>query len=160
VTWSPTSRLLVAGEILYGGESGVSFRRRGVPFAAAAIEDRDVNWFALYALVHYDVTNWLGLSFRYGFFNDYQGARTGVEQILQSFTIAPIVHLSRLIPDLRPPGVTYVRTRHSLDWVDIRLEYRLNHSNEPVFASAKPGVPITAADHIGHQVTLQFVVNY
>jgi hypothetical protein len=160
VTWSPTSRLLVAGEIVYGGESGASFRRRGLPFAAAAIEDRDVNWLALYALVHYDFRSWLGLSLRYGFFNDYQGARTGVQQILQSFTIAPILHLSRLIPDLRPLGVTYARTRHPLDWVDVRLEYRLNHSNQPVFSSAKPGVPITDADHTGHEVTLQFVVNY
>jgi Putative beta-barrel porin-2, OmpL-like. bbp2 len=160
VTWSPIPRLLLAGEFLYGGESGVSFRRRGVPLAAAAVTDRDVNWLALYALVHYDVTSWLGLSFRYGFFNDYQGARTGVAQILQSFTIAPIIHLSRLIPDLRPLGVTYARTRHPLDWVDVRLEYRLNHSNEPVFSSASPGVPITNADRTGHQVTLQFVVNY
>jgi hypothetical protein len=160
VTWSPTPRLLLAGELVYGGESGVSFRRRGVPFAAAAVTDRDVNWLALYALAHYDLTNWLGLSFRYGFFNDYQGARTGVAQILQSFTVTPIIHLSRLIPDLRPLGVTYARSRHPLDWVDVRLEYRLNHSNEPVFSSAKAGVPITSADRTGHEVTLQFVVNY
>ena len=160
VTWSPIPRLLLAGELVYGGESGVSFRRRGVPFAAAAVTDRDVNWLALYALAHYDLTNWLGLSFRYGFFNDYQGARTGVAQILQSFTVTPIIHLSRLIPDLRPLGVTYARSRHPLDWVDVRLEYRLNHSNEPVFSSAKAGVPITSGDHTGHEVTLQFVVNY
>jgi hypothetical protein len=160
VTWSPIPRLLLAGEFVYGGESGVSFRRRGVPFAATAMTDQDVNWLALYALAHYDVTSWLGLSFRYGLFNDYQGARTGVDQILQSFTITPIVHLSRLIPDLRPLGVTYARTRHALDWVDVRLEYRLNHSNQPVFSSAQPGVPLTSADHTGHEVTLQFVVNY
>ena len=103
---------------------------------------------------------WLGLSFRYGLFNDFDGARTGVAQILQSFTIAPIVHLSRLIPDLRPLGVAYARTRHPVDWVDVRLEYRLNHSNEPVFSSAKAGVPITSADETAHQVTVQFVVNY
>jgi hypothetical protein len=160
VTWSPMARLLLAGEIVYGGESGVSLRRRGLPFPAAAVEDRDANWLAFYALAHYDITSWLGLSFRYGFFNDFDAARTGVRQLLQSFTIAPIVHLSRLIPDLRPLGVTYARTRHPLDWVDVRLEYRLNHSNEPVFSSAKPGVPITSADEIAHQVTVQFVVNY
>ena len=85
---------------------------------------------------------------------------TGVAQILQSFTVTPIIHLSRLIPDLRPLGVTYARSRHPLDWVDVRLEYRLNHSNEPVFSSAKAGVPITSADRTGHEVTLQFVVNY
>jgi putative OmpL-like beta-barrel porin-2 len=160
VTWSPIPRLLLAAEFVYGGESGVSFRRRGVPFAAAVLADRDVNWLALYALAHYDFTDWLGLSFRYGLFNDYQGARTGVDQVLQSFTITPIIHLSRLIPDLRPLGVTYAHTRHPLDWVDVRLEYRLNHSNQPVFSTAEPGVPITSADRIGHEVTLQFVVNY
>jgi hypothetical protein len=160
ITWSPMARLLVAGEFVYGGESGVSFRRRGVPFPAPTVNDRDVNWLGLYALAHYDITPWLGLTFRYGLFNDFDGARTGVKQILQSFTIAPIVHLSRLIPDLRPLGVAYARTRHPIDWVDVRLEYRLNHSNEPVFSSAKPGVPITSAEETAHQVTLQFVVNY
>src|SRR3989441_2316754 len=98
VTWTPISRLLLAGEFVYGGESGVSFRRRGTPFAAAAVLNKEVNWSGLYALAHYDIFNWLGLSFRYGFFDDKDGARTGVAQTLQSFTIVPIVHLSRLIP--------------------------------------------------------------
>jgi hypothetical protein len=160
LTWSPTPRLVLAGELVYGGESGVSFRRRGLPFAAPEVDRRDVNWLALYALAHYDVASWLGLTFRYGFFNDYQGARTGAAQVLQSFTLGPTLHLSRLVPDLRPMGVAYTRTRHPVDWVDVRLEYRLNRSNEPVFSSAKPGVPITDADQTAHQVTLQFVVNY
>ena len=159
VTWS-MARLLLAAEVVYGGESGVSFRRRGEPFAAPAVRNRDVNWLGLYALAHYEIMPWLGLTFRYGLFNDFDAARTGVAQVLQSFTIAPIVHLSRLIPDLRPLGAAYARTRHPIDWVDVRLEYRLNHSNEPVFSSAKPGVPITSADETAHQVTLQFVVNY
>ncbi|OLC17385.1 MAG: hypothetical protein AUH29_01935 [Candidatus Rokubacteria bacterium 13_1_40CM_69_27] len=160
VTWSPLPRLLLAGELVYGGESGVSFRRRGIPFAADEVSNKNVNWLGLYALAHYDLTRWLGLSFRYGFFDDQDGARTGVKQALHSFTIAPIVHLSRLIPDLRPLGVTYARTRHPLDWVDVRLEYRLNHSNKPVFSDARPGVPILDADRDSHQVTLQFVVNF
>ena len=157
---SKHARLLLAAEVVYGGESAVSFRRRGEPFAAPAVRNRDVNWLGLYALAHYDIMPWLGLTFRYGLFNDFDAARTGVAQVLQSFTIAPIVHLSRLIPDLRPLGAAYARTRHPIDWVDVRLEYRLNHSNEPVFSSAKPGVPITSADETAHQVTLQFVVNY
>src|SRR5438093_2565588 len=160
VTWTPFPRLLLAGEVVYGGDSGVSFRRRGSPIAAPAVNNQDVNWLGLYALAHYDLTPWLGLSFRYGFFDDPDAARTGVAQTLHSFTIAPIVHLSRLIPDLRPLGVTYARTQHPLDWVDVRLEYRLNHSNKPVFSDAKPGVPIGEADHDSHQVTLQFVLNF
>src|SRR5437899_11275796 len=139
VTWTPLPRLLLAGELVYGGASGVPFRRRGTPSPAPAVTNQDVNWLGLYALAHYDLTRWLGLSFRYGFFDDKDGARTGVAQMLQSFTIAPIVHLSRLIPDLRPLGVTYARTRHPLDWVDVRLEYRLDHSNKSVFSDAKPG---------------------
>lgn len=159
-TWSPTPRLLIAGEVIYGGESGVSFRERGIPFPAPAVTNKDVNWWGFYLLAHYDILDWLGFSFRYGYFDDQDAARTGVEQVLQSWTFTPIVHLSRLIPDLRPPGVTYARTRHPLDWVDLKLEYRLNHSNEPVFSDARPGVPILDAEKTSHQVIVQFVVNF
>jgi hypothetical protein len=138
----------------------VSFRRVGSPIAANAVTDKDVNWWGFYALAHYDVTPWLGASLRYGYFDDQDGARTGVKQVLQSVTVAPIVHLSRLIPDLRPVGVTYARTRHPLDWVDVRLEYRLNFSDKPVFADTTPAVPITDSQKTSHQVTLQFVVNF
>jgi hypothetical protein len=160
VTWSPIARLLLAGELVYGGESGVSFRRVGVPYPAPAVVDRDVNWLGLYALAHYDVTDWLGLSFRYGYFHDYDGARTGVAQVLQSWTVTPILHLSRLVPDLRPVGVAYARTRHPLDWVDVRFEYRLNTSNKHVFSDVAPGIFVQQADKTAHQFTIQFVVNY
>src|SRR5256712_7155767 len=160
VSWTPLPRLLLAGELVYGGESEVSFRRRGTPIAAPAVNNQDVNWFGLYALAHYDLTRWLGLSFRYGFFDDKDGARTRVAQMLQSFTIVPIVHLSRLIPDLRPLGVTSAPSRHPLDWVDLRLTYRLRHSHQSVFSHAQPGVPISEADRDSHQVTMQLVVNF
>ena len=122
--------------------------------------DRDVNWLGLYALAHYDVTDWLGLSFRYGYFHDYDGARTGVAQVLQSWTVTPILHLSRLVPDLRPVGVAYARTRHPLDWVDVRFEYRLNASNKHVFSDVAPNIFVQQADKTAHQFTIQFVVNY
>jgi putative OmpL-like beta-barrel porin-2 len=160
VTWSPIPRLLLAGELVYGGESDVSFRRVGVPFPAPAVFNRDVRWLAAYALAHYDLWDWLGLSLRYSYFNDYDGARTGVEQVLQSWTVTPILHLSRLVPDLRPVGVTYARTRHPLDWVDVRFEYRLSTSNKHVFSDAAPIVFIQQADRTAHQFTIQFVVNY
>jgi hypothetical protein len=64
------------------------------------------------------------------------------------------------VPDLRPLGVTYPRTAHPLDWVDVKLEYRLNHSSKPVFSDARPGVDILDADRWSDQVQLQFVVNY
>ncbi len=159
-TWSPASQLLFAGEFVYGGESNVSFRRRGVPFAADAVDGADVHWFGLYGLVHYDLLRWLGISLRYSLFNDLDGARTGVAQLLQSFTVVPIVHLSRLIPELRPLGVTYARTRHPVDWVDLRLEYRFGLSDQTIFSDVAPGTPITQAANTAHVVTAQFVVNY
>ncbi len=88
------------------------------------------------------------------------GGRTGVKQVLQSWTFVPILHLSQLIPDLRPMGATYVRTRHPIDWVDLKFEYRLNHSNKTVFSDAKQGVDILSADKTSHQVQLQVVVNF
>lgn len=162
LTWTPMPKLLFTAEFLYGEEQGVSFRRVGFPVAAGAVSNKTVNWLAFYGLVHYDFLPWLGASFRYGIFDDEDGARTGVKQVLQSFTLAPIFRLSRLIPDLRPVGATYARTRHPLDWVDVKLEYRFNLSNKNVFSDASPAVPFTAADvaKTSQQVTLQFVVNF
>lgn len=159
-TWSPTSQLLIASEFLYGSESGVSFRRRGSPITADAVTNADVHWLGLYALAHYDALPWLGVSFRYGLFDDYDAARTGVAQVLHSFTLTPIVHLSRLIPELRPLGVTYARTRHPVDWIDLRFEYRLTISDQPVFSDAPPGVPIGKSGKAAHVATAQVVVNY
>jgi hypothetical protein len=160
LTWSLTSRLILAAELVHGAESAVSFRRRGSPIPAPAVSGADVTWNALYALAHHEITDWLGFSARYGLFQDADGARTGVAQVLQSFTLVPIVHLSRLVPGLRPLGVTYARTRHPIDWVDLRLEYRLAHSNQPVFADVESGIPITAASRNAHQITLQVIANY
>jgi hypothetical protein len=158
-TWSPTARLLLAGEVIYGGEDQVDLRRRGVPFPAPA-EVVDANWWGFYLLGSYELYDWLGLTFRYGLLDDLDGARTGVAQVLQSWTFTPTLHLSRLIPDLRPTGAVYARTRVPIDWVNVKLEYRLNHSDRPVFSDAKPVVPITNADDTSHQIQVQFVVNF
>ena len=158
-TWTPLPRLLVAGEVVYGGEDNRGFRRRGIPIAAPA-EVKGVHWWGSYVLAHYDVVEWLGFSFRYGYFDDQDGGRTGVKQVLQSWTFVPILHLSRLIPALAPTGAVYPRTRHPIDWVDLKFEYRLNHSNRPVFSDAKPGEDILSADKTSHQVQLQVVVNF
>jgi putative OmpL-like beta-barrel porin-2 len=159
-TWSPLPRLLLAAEFLYGNEDKVSFRERGLPFPQPAAEDLDVSWWGFSLLAHYDVASWLGLSLRYGYFDDMDGARTGVRQVLQSFTLAPIIHLSRLIPDLRPMGVTYARTTHPIDWVNLKVEYRLNHSNRSAFSDSVPNIAITGADEWSHQFQLQIVVNF
>jgi hypothetical protein len=159
VTWSPFRRFLLAAEGIWGGEDRVFLRQRGIPFAERAGEV-DARWWGFYVLAHYDLYDWLGLSFRYGLLDDMDGARTGVTQTLQSWTFAPIFHLSRLIPDLRPTGATFARTRHLIDWVDVKLEYRLNYSDKPVFSDARPARPIREADHTGHQLQLQFVINF
>jgi hypothetical protein len=158
-TWSPLPRLLLAGEIIYGGEDNRAFRERGFPIAAPQ-EVKDVHWWGSYLLAHYDVYEWFGFSFRYGVFDDMDGGRTGVKQVLQSWTFVPILHLSRLIPDLAPTGAAFTRTRHPIDWVDVKFEYRLSHSNKPVFSDAKPGVAILEGDNTSHQVQLQLVVNF
>jgi hypothetical protein len=158
-TWIPWPQLLIAGEFVYGREDNRAMRQRGGPIAAPE-EVKDVTWWGMYVLLHYDLVRWLGLSFRYGFFDDRDGGRTGVDQQLQSWTFAPIVHLSRLIPTLRPTGATYARSRHAIDWVDLKIEYRLNRSNEPVFSDAEPGEDIVEADKISHQVQLQLVANF
>src|SRR2546430_14581493 len=41
VTWTPLPRLLLAGEVVYGGDSGGSFRRRGGPRCAPPPDTHD-----------------------------------------------------------------------------------------------------------------------
>ena len=159
VTWSPLPQLLVAGEFVYGGEQNREMRQRGGPIAAPE-EVWDVNWWGMYVLAYYEFYPWFGFAFRYGFFDDMDGGRTGVAQQLQSWTFVPTFHLSRLIPNLRPTGATYARTRQPIDWVTLKLEYRLNQSDQPVFSDAEPGTDILTADQTSHQVQLQLVVNF
>jgi hypothetical protein len=158
-TWSPLSRLLVAGEVVYGGEGHREMRERGIPIAAPD-EVRGVHWWGTYVLAYYNLLDWLGFAFRYGYFDDMDGGRTGVTQVLQSWTFVPILHLSRLIPDLAPTGAAFARSRTPIDWVNVKLEYRLNHSNKPVFSDTIPGNAILEGDKTSHQVQLQFVVNF
>ena len=95
------------------------------------------------------------------FYSKLLGVQTipGKPWQVESVTVASVVHLSRLIPDLRPLGVTYARTRHSIDWVNLKFEYRYNRSDKPVFSDAPPGVDIPSADKSSHQLQFQVVVN-
>lgn len=158
-TWSPLPRLVLAGEVVYGREEEVTMRQRGGPIAAPA-SVQDVTWWGLYVLVHYEFVEWFGGTFRYGYFDDQDGGRTGVAQRLQSWTFVPIVHLSRLIPNLRPSGAMYPRTRLPIEWVDLKVEYRLNRSNRPVFSDTPPAVDIVEGNKTSHQVQVQLVVNF
>jgi hypothetical protein len=159
-TWTPFSDLLFNAEFVRGAEGGVTLRERGIPFPEPAITNEHVDWWALNFLTHYDAFEWLGLSLRYGYFVDADGARTGVTQKLQNITFAPIVHLSKLIPDLGGSGATYPRTRHPIEWVDLKIEGRYNFSDKDVFSSSDPAVPITDAYGSAWQMVVQAVVNF
>lgn len=161
-TWSPTSRLLFAGEVVYGGEQGVRVLGRvGRPVAESLETDEDVRWWGFYVLGHYDFASWAGLTLRYSLLDDEDRGRTGVGQTLHSFTIAPVLHLSALVPNLRPIGATVPRTRHPYHWVDLKLEYRLGVSDRPVFGGAQPNHSLhDRGSDTGHQITLQAVVNF
>jgi putative OmpL-like beta-barrel porin-2 len=157
--WQPTRRFLLAGEFVYGGEDNVSTREVGRPVARmASLENR--RWYGLYVIGYYELAKWLGLTGRYGYFNDVDASRTGVEQELHSLTIAPIFHLSRIIPDLKPTGVFFTRSQVPIDWVNVKLEYRLNYSTRGAFSDSKPGTAILHGSDTSHQVQLQVNVNF
>lgn len=160
MTYNPSDTTLFSTEFVVGKESQVSLRKRGLPYPDPAITNEDVSWTGFYLLAHQDFHDWFGVSGRYGWFDDDKGARTGVRQILQSFTFGPILHLSRLAPGLRPTGVSYSRTRHPIDWVDLKLEYRFNHSNRGVFSDAEPAIDILEAEKSSHQFQAQLVANF
>ncbi|HWP35292.1 MAG TPA: outer membrane beta-barrel protein [Thermodesulfobacteriota bacterium] len=148
-TVQSTRDLLFAADLLYGAESNVARREVGTPVPAPAATG-DANGWGGYLLAHYDATRWLGLSVRYGDFDD-DGARTGVAQRLRSVTLAPVVHLPRLVPGLAPTGATYACTRHPIAWVDLALEYRYNRPNRPVFSDEEPNVAILAGEQESHE---------
>jgi hypothetical protein len=157
---APSSQMFFAGEFVFGGEESVSFRRRGSPFPQPAFVDEDVSWTAGYLVAHGDTHDWLGLNFRYGFINDDDGARTGVDQTLQSITLGPTFHLSAITTDMGNTGAAYGRTRHPIHWLDVKVEYRYNFSDQPVFSATRPSIDITDATKNGHQLQAQFVLNF
>jgi hypothetical protein len=160
VVWQPTRRFLLAGEFVYGGEHNVSTRTVGRPVGMLQRLDDDRNWLGFYVLGYYELAKWLGLTARYGYFNDLDASRTGVEQELHSLTIAPVFHLSRMIPDLKPTGVFFTRSQVPIDWVNVKLEYRLNYSTRNVFSDSKPNSAILEGSDMSHQVQLQVNVNF
>jgi hypothetical protein len=158
-TWAPSSGSLVAGEFVWGGEDDFEMRERGTPIAAPAATT-DVSWKGLYVLGHHDVHEALGITVRYGWLDDEQGGRTGVAQKLSSWTVTPVLHVSRLIPGLRSTGAAYARTSHPIDGLELKLEWRLNRSNRTVFSAAEPGTDITDARKTAQQIQLQLAWNF
>ena len=157
---APSPQFFVAGELAFGREDNVSFRRRGSPFPQPAVVATDVSWSSAYLLAHRDVVEWLGLNFRYGFIKDNQGARTGLEQVLQSVTLGPVFHLSGLSLDLGNTGAAYGRTRHPIHWIDLKVEYRHNFSDHEIFSAVPPAVDVTDATKNSSQLQAQLVFNF
>jgi len=71
-----------------------------------------------------------------------------------------VLHLSRLIPDLKPTGVFFTRSQVPIDWVNVKLEYRLNYSTRNVFSDTKPNAALLDSTDTSHQVQLQVNVNF
>jgi hypothetical protein len=158
-TYSPSPSVVLAAEAVRGGEGRVSMRERGTPIAEPAAV-KDSSWTGLSAMAHVDPLSLLGITLRYGWLDDRDGARTGVTQKLTSWTLVPIVHLSRRAREGGSTGTAYARTRHLIDSVDVKLEYRINRSNRPVFTDAAAAVDILRAQKTSHQLQLQLVWNF
>jgi hypothetical protein len=160
LSWSPAPRLTFAAEAVYGEEENVSFRARGFPVEAPAVSDITAGWWGGFVLAHYEALKWLGLTLRYGYLDDMDGWRTGVDQTLQSVTVVPTVHLSALVPDLRPMGATFPRTSIPIHWLDLKVEYRYNRSSDRAFSDAPAPRADLGAQKDSHQVQVQAVVNF
>jgi hypothetical protein len=158
-TWSPSSRSMVAGEVVFGKEEEVSFRARGWPVAAPAETNIGPRWAGGFVMAHREVRNWLGLTARYGRLHDRDAWRTGVAQRLQSFTIASTIHLSALA-GAAPLAATYPRTQIRVHHVDLKIEYRHNRSNVPIFSDAVPPRADENPRKSSHQVQLQAAINF
>ena len=110
-------------------------------------------------MAHHEMNRWLGLTARYGYLDDQNAWRPGVEQKLQSITLVGTVHLSALAGKA-PLLVTYPRTQVRIHDVDLKMEYRYNRSNVAVFSDAPSPLADTDPQKSSHQVQLQFAVNF
>ena len=158
-TWSPSARTAYIAEMVWGTEEEVSFRARGFPVAAPAQTNIKPKWFGAMLMAHHEMNRWLGLTARYGYLDDQDAWRTGVEQKLQSITLVGTIHLSALAGKA-PLLVTYPRTQVRIHDVDMKVEYRYNRSNQPVFSDADPPLADTDPKKSSHQVQVQFAVNF
>ena len=158
-TWSPSSRTMYAAEMVWGREEKVSFRARGWPVAAPAQTDINPKWFGGFVMAHHELNRWFALTGRYGFLRDHDAWRTGIEQKLQSFTVVGTIHLSALAGKA-PLAVTYPRTQIRIHDVDLKIEYRHNRSNQPVFSEAYPPLADPDPSKSSHQLQMQVAINF
>lgn len=105
LTVTMVERLTIGAEYNYGKEDKASL---------VVIGD-DAKWAGVLLMAHYDFTDRFGLTVRYDWFNDKDGARLGnsVEEKQQSYTISPTVSLG--------------------EGAGLLVEYRRDTSDELVF---------------------------
>lgn len=114
----PSWDWVVAGEASLGGDRGV------LP------DGSDATWGgAMVTLLHRFTRHW-GIAARAEAFRDADGARTGVSQTLQSYTIAPVYSLG-----VGREGIfaNVPNTTVRIPRLQLRGEVRVNHSSEPFF---------------------------
>jgi len=158
-TWSPSPRSAYVFELVGGKEENVSFRARGWPVDAPAEANITPEWLGGYIMAHQEVGRSMGLTARYGYLHDKNAWRTGIAQRLQSVTLVSTIHLSALA-GRSPLAVTYPRTQVRIHEVDLKIEYRYNHSNMPVFSDAVPPEVDLDAKKYSHQIQLQAAINF
>ncbi|MFQ5881754.1 MAG: outer membrane beta-barrel protein [Candidatus Methylomirabilales bacterium] len=155
-------RLTLAAEFVYGTEGDVGVFSVKEPRllvgleaadVAALVRQKDADWLGVALTGHYDLSDLWGLTLRYGYFNDIDGGRTAFDQVLHSFTLAPVIHLSNPIPGLGTVG-TVPRSEHLIPHVDLRLEYRADWSDRDIFFTREN---LAAFDDINHRFTLQLI---
>jgi hypothetical protein len=156
-TWSPSPRSAYTFELVGGKEENVSFRARGWPVDAPAEANITPEWVGGSIMAHQEVGRSLGLTARYGYLHDKNAWRTGVAQRLQSITLVSTIHLSALAGK-GALAVTYPRTQVRIHDVDLKIEYRYNKSNMPVFSDAPPPEVDLDAKKYSHQVQIQAAI--
>ncbi|HHL40835.1 MAG TPA: hypothetical protein ENJ37_10035 [Deltaproteobacteria bacterium] len=100
--------------LLIGGELNIGSEEK----ASAVTAGDDAEWLAGLLMVHYDFTDFAGLTLRYDYFDDKDGARlgSGVKETRQAYTIAPTFSVG--------------------DHTHIVVEYRRDKSDAKVFGPA------------------------
>jgi putative OmpL-like beta-barrel porin-2 len=114
----PSWDWVIAGEANYGGDRGVLPGGGNATWGGAMV-----------TLFHRFTRHW-GLAARAEAFRDVDGARTGVPQTLESFSIAPLYSLG-----VGREGI-FANVQHTtirIPRLQLRGELRVNHSAEPFF---------------------------
>jgi hypothetical protein len=135
----PSWDWVVAGEANLGGDRGI------MP------DGSDATWKGgMLTVLHRLTRNW-GIAARAEVFKDADGARTGVPQTLESYSIAPLYSLG-----VGREGI-FANVQHTtvrIPRLQVRGEIRFNHSNVPFFETSN------GLDNWNVEYRLQFVTTF